>query len=144
MKVSSSGGILAVVLHLCAGSDIVVTPSAHQFVALNSTDNVTYTCNVTGSDQDGSAVWEIQELQILNDESNSLRRSFANLGITVQVVVPGITELTITPEARLSYLNGDPSTPNITVQCALFSNDNFPLGEVGEKLNVTTFGMSIP
>lgn len=86
-------------------------------------------------------MWEVQELQILNDESNSVRRSFANLGITVQVVVPGITELTITPEARLSYLNGNPSTPNVTVQCALFNNDSLPLGIVGEKLNVTTFGM---
>ena len=127
---------------ICSGSIIVVDPPTHQFVPVNSTENVTFTCDVTGGNAlpARDAVWAVLQRQIPNDENSQLRDDFANIGIFVDVLEEGVTVLTITSEARMLYLTGTPPTQNITVMCAAFSSSSLPIGEEGDQINVTTFG----
>lgn len=132
----------AFAVHNAAGSSIEVVPATHQFRARNFTGNVTFVCNVTGENPSAGrdAVWAVQQRQIQNQEDTVIRRSFADIGIFVEVLQPGVTALVITSEARLSYFRESPPTPNITVMCAAFTNSSLPLGEEGQQINVTTFG----
>jgi hypothetical protein len=123
-----------------------VDPPSNQFRAINSTENVTFSCDVTGDDVvlgSREAVWAVLQRQIPNEADSQLRLNFAAIGIIVERIGSGITNLTITSEARVSYFDDMPSTPNITVLCAAFSNSSLPTGEVGDQINVTTFGKSV-
>lgn len=134
--------VVALHIIICAGSDLVVTPSSHQFIAINCTDNVTFTCDATGGDTTSTreAVWEVQDRQIQNDEDSALRRAFEEIGIFLSVIQNGVTEVIITSGARNWYLTQSPPIYNITVMCSSFTDERSPLLEVGDVLNVTTFG----
>lgn len=121
---------------VCTGSSIAVDPPTHQFMAINSTENVTFICNVTGSST-RDAVWAVQQRQIPNDQDTVIRRNFAGIGVFIEVLEPGITALIITSQARMFYLNETPTMPNITVMCASFTGTS---GEEGDLINITTFG----
>lgn len=134
-------------LFVCTGSDIVVTPATlNRFVSVNSTANLTLTCNVSSAlaPQGRDAVWQVQQRQILNDDTNPLTQLFISIGIFTQVVEIGVTELIISSEARLSYLSESPPNPNITVRCTSFTRDGLPSGDVGKELIITTFGQPSP
>ncbi len=137
---------LAVALHyaiVCTGSSVVVTPPAHQFVPINSTGNVTFTCDVTGAGGSRrTAVWQVLGRQILTEGDSPVTRTFAGLGIVAEVIEEGMTQLSISSQARMSYFSETPPTPNITVVCASFDDSGLPLGEVGTPINVVTFGTS--
>lgn len=133
---------LCVVVEMVASSAILVSPSMNQFIANNSMENVTFTCDVRGPSESLSrrAVWRIQERQIENDpiEENPTRRTFESIGVFINVVDDGVTEVVITEMARMSFLA---TTPDITVQCSSFSSDgDVPVTEVGAIITVTTFG----
>ena len=132
---------VAVALHISTGSDLVVTPSSHQFIAINSTLNVTFTCDATGGGtaSNRDAVWEVQDRQIQNGE-NALRTAFEEIGIFLSVIRAGVTEIIIIPDARTYYLEQDSPIYNITVMCSSFTDELSPPLEVGDLLNVTTFG----
>lgn len=137
--------LLLVALHNALGSVIVVNPPTNQFRAINSSENVTFSCNVTGAAGGNTlpfrnAVWSVLQLQIPNDQDSPLQRNFASIGIFVDVKEQGITELTITSEARTLYFTDTPPTPNITIMCSAFTDGNLPVGEDGNQINVTTFG----
>ena len=125
---------------VATGVVINVSPPTDQFIAINSTENVTFSCDVreTGS---SSAVWTVQGRQIPNDPlvDNPTRRSFENLGVFISVEDMGLTDVIITSIARLSFLNSATTpTPNVTVLCSSFVGS---FGTVdGDILTVTTFG----
>lgn len=140
--------VATVILHFAfatavvSGSSIVVAPPSHQFRPNLPTGNVSFMCDVNGEDPSAGrdAVWAVQQRQIQNLEVTAIRMNFASIGIFVEVVRPGVTELVITSEARLSYFRETPSVPNITAVCAAFTNSSLPLGEEGDQINITTFG----
>lgn len=121
-------------------SQILVTPSSDQFISINSTGNVTFRCDVRGESQSQSpsAVWTVQGRLIQNTE-NPARSAFESIGIFINVIEEGVTEVIITERGRMQYF---PSS--ITVQCSsLTSSDGLPVVTIGEELTVTTFGMLI-
>lgn len=142
MKIQVFYVVVALHIIICAGSNLVVTPSSHQFVAINSTENVTFICDATGGDTTlvRDAVWEVQDRQIQNDQDNALRIAFSEIGIFLCVLQAGVSEIIITSDARMWYLNEDPPIYNITVVCSSFTDERSPLLEVGDVLNVTSFG----
>lgn len=122
--------------YISLGSSIVVVPPINQFIPVNSTENVTYTCNVSSA---GNAVWQVQGRQIQNDD-NPVRTNFADIGIFVNVISAGVTQVIITSDARLYYLNASTPNPNITLVCFSFPGGSLPT-VMGDQLNVTTFGL---
>ena len=80
----------------------------------------------------------VQQRQIQNDQTNPITVLFASLGIFVEVLQPGMTQVTITRMAREVYLNESPPDPTITVRCASFAV-TVPNGGMGQELTVTSF-----
>ena len=132
--------LLGSVACVANGTLIEVSPSTDQFIAVNSMENVTFSCDVRETNG-ASAVWTVQGRQIPNDPlvDNPTRGSFEALGVFISVMDVGLTEVTITSMARLFFLNGSATpTPNVTVLCSSFIGT---FGTIdGDILTVTTFG----
>ena len=124
-------------LKLVSGTGIVTVPAVDQFIAVDSEESVTFTCDVSGTGSGREAVWVVQQGQIQNDLTSPITALFASLGIFVKVLKPGITQVTITRMAREAYLNESPPDPTITVMCVSFPVA-VPDDDIGQELTVTT------
>ena len=127
---------------------IVVTPPKNQIVPETSEDNVTFICNVTGSDSTGmvldstigDAIWEVQRSQIPNVEGNNqIRDNFAAIGVFVNVIESGVTEVIITSQARNEYRQ---SGNDVDLRCVARLSGIPPTSQFGDMLSVITYGMS--
>lgn len=98
---------------------------SNQYIAVNSEDNVTYTCSVDS----GTVVWEVQRSQI---RSSTQFMNFADRGIIINPLDTqnAMSTITITPNGRMD-------NSNISVQCLASVGINSIEGEI---YNVTTFG----
>lgn len=119
---------------------VLVAPPTDQFIDVNSLDNVTFLCNNSNTEDAENPVWQVQGRQIPNTEGDPDRQSFAAIGVFVDVVGNGTTQLTITSGARDSYRT-TLDTTTISIQCSVFITASPPRSEVGDLLSVTTFGM---
>ena len=120
----------------------VVTPPTNQIVPETSEDNVTFICNVTASDNttNGDAIWEVQRSQIQNIEGNNqIRDSFAAIGVFVNVIESGVTEVIITSQARnLFRQRGN----DVDLRCVARLPRIPPTSRFGDMFSVITYGMS--
>ncbi len=127
--------LLFLLLHT-ASSIIVVTPPTNQTVAFNSEENVIFTCNVSVSQ--GEAVWEVGGIQIQNND-NVVRTAFEDIGIFVNVLSAGVTEVVINSSARALY-RATETPPHVVVRCTSFIPGPPPVSQSGDFLSVITFG----
>ena len=104
----------------------MANPMRDQFIAVNSGDNITYTCTV---DSISTVVWEVERSQI---RSSTQFTDFANLGV---IIDPDNTQsttstLTIMPSFRVS-------NNEILVQCLASQGINSIEGNINR---VVSFG----
>ncbi len=91
------------ILTWCLNSDgalVVVNPAVDTPVPLNSAENVTYTCNVTGDNSSGvliEAVWAVQGIQV-PDEVGRMR--YAGLGVFITQLSAEMVEVVVSERGR--------------------------------------------
>ena len=135
-------------LSLPSDAGIVVTPPNNQPVAINSTDNVTFVCNISDTDAGragGEALWQVQDFQIPNGLNNALRLSFVDFGVIVEELVRGITRVTINGQAREAYRTrfslSDPNTIIVRCIASAVAPNMDPIIDTGDPLSIILFGM---
>ena len=100
---------------MAIGDEVIrVSPEGNQSVPIDSRDNVTYLCNVTGGDVVRMAIWEVEGRQI-QAGANRLRSTFENIGIFIDELRVGLVVLTVNRAARLAYKD-----TGVRVRCVLF------------------------
>ena len=111
---------------------IVITPRQNYTIPINSNDNNTYRCTVTG---DRRAIWEINNRQI---SSQQARDDFSAIGVFVTGTLgSATTDLVFTREGRDTYLALNQSS--IPIRCTAFDN-NRPVTEFGELFFIFIYG----
>ena len=112
-------------------------PSSSQFVAVNSSVNITFSCNISvpdGNSMDTSAVWVISNRQI-NVADVPI---FASVGVFIELLNQTMISITFTRESRQTF--GD----TLSLMCAASTPGPPPIINFSPLLSVTSFGMSCP
>ena len=113
-------------------SNVVVIPPVNQLVPQTSTENVSYLCNISSATAGGEAVWAVQGRQVPDDVAR--RMEYAVLGVFINFLVPGVTELVADSNAR------DLFGGNIAVQCIGTVPGSPPTTVSGDMLSIITYG----
>ena len=101
---------------------------------MNSDENNTYSCSVTGNRR---AIWEINNRQISGQRA---RDTFSAVGVFVTGTLgAATTDLIFTREGRQTYLNLNQSVPSVPIRCTAIENDQ-PGIQFGEFLFITSYG----
>ena len=117
---------------IVGGEVIRVSPEGNQSVPIDSQDNVTYTCNVTGGDVVRRAIWEVEGRQIQTG-TNPLRTTFENIGVIIEELLVGLVVLTVNSTARITYMD-----TGVRLRCVLFVEGEPP--EFGPLQFVNVYG----
>jgi hypothetical protein len=115
-------------------SAISVMPETDQYLAISSTLNVTFTCNVSEDELNSvgrRAVWEVESRMI----DNATRSLFESVGIFLETRSPGVADLIVTGVAGEQY-----NESMVMVRCLAETAAVPPSVEIGPTLFVRFFG----
>ena len=119
----------------CLGScGITVRPAEDAFIAENSLENVTYTCEVAESLPEGvTLLWEIRGEQIWS--AFQVER-YANSGVFIENHEKTLLLVVTPPGRRALHAHREP----ITVSCTSYDAPAFKITEASEELQIHQFG----
>lgn len=106
-------------------------PASDVSLPIDSSENVTFTCNVSQNESERQAIWEVGGRQI----QGAVAETFERVGIFVEGTnQTGVANLIVTSGARVVFQDS-----GIMIACAAFTLDP-PATEVGGPLFIRTYG----